>query len=58
MEDRALISVVIGIVLSRPGLIVSGATLLACLGYLGWEVVRRKKKKLVATTTIKKEEDI
>jgi hypothetical protein len=40
------------------GLIVSGATLLACLGYLGWEVVRRKKKKLVATTTIKKEEDI
>jgi hypothetical protein len=27
------------------GLIVSGITLLACLGYLGWEVGRRKKRK-------------
>ena len=24
---------------------ISGVTLLACLGYLGWEVGRRKKRK-------------
>jgi hypothetical protein len=40
------------------GLIISGATLLACLGYLGWDFTRRRKKKLAATTTIKKEEDV
>jgi hypothetical protein len=26
------------------GVIVSGATLLACLGYLGWELARRQRK--------------
>ena len=30
------------------GAIVSGATLLACLGYLGWDLTRRRKKKLAA----------
>jgi hypothetical protein len=27
------------------GLIVSGATLLACLGYLGWDFAARRKKR-------------
>jgi hypothetical protein len=40
------------------GLIVSGTTLLACLGYLGWDLTRRRKKKIAAMDTIKKEEDI
>jgi hypothetical protein len=40
------------------GLIISGATLLACLGYVGWDFARRRKKKLAATATIKKEEDV
>jgi hypothetical protein len=40
------------------GFIVSGTTLLACLGYLGWDLARRRKKKLAATIIIKKEEDV
>jgi hypothetical protein len=40
------------------GLIVSGATVLACFGYLGWDFARRRKEKMTATTTIKKEEDV
>jgi hypothetical protein len=40
------------------GLIFSGTTLLACLGYLGWDFARQRKKKMAATTTIKKEEDV
>lgn len=34
------------------GLIVSGATLVACLGYLGWDVARRRKKKMAVDATI------
>jgi hypothetical protein len=40
------------------GFIVSGTTLLACLGYVGWDFARRRKKKFAAATTIKKEEDV
>jgi hypothetical protein len=37
------------------GLIISGTTLLACLGYLGWDFSRRKKKKLAIDATTNKE---
>ncbi len=40
------------------GLIISGVTLLGCLGYLGWDFARRRKKNLAAANTIKKEENI